>query len=549
MNKTSSIDLPVVVQNGELVHRWLGNLWLQLFQDTEFVHRNNQASGLLSAQLYLNFMETTNLLNRHNAPVFHRERWHLITLKVSTRNTGNAVAARLGSRYVPKIGKQNEAPFVPGSMVQIGGHTAVAGVTTYPLDASVSDILTTITDNIVSPGKVLVRGVDFYVEDQTLVFVNDNDPFTLGFPVRTTGGDQEVALWASDTLMDNDFTYNFSGYVLGIRDVSSEFYAAYVNALWDMHNMGTPTALFMSGIAAILGEPYVLDTAETVVDVIQRTDTQQIVTDTHVYSVPASAVLRASVKVGSVLLRGELLTETVRMYDNIDPARLTGNSEYGSRIRQDIDALLVTPGFLRTPLRHGIGLSWNNVPITFHGYDANDNPKVRFALYGSQDDVDAFWADFWDQCEQAGVSSATCLAGHLRDTLLAADNAVWGSVSPMEFFLHNFLKANLLVIALDGDKLSVSGRQSMHLLTALNHVIPAHVCLLIMERRTLPTDEYDMGDQLMDTVKPLYTKALYEVAGADEYARTRLTYGDARPVVRFIAKCSGVTNDTASATV
>jgi hypothetical protein len=548
MRKTVPINLSKVVQNGTLVHNWLGSLWTQLFQDREFLRANNQAQGLLSAQLYLNFTETLNLLNRKEAPVFHRERWRMLTLKRSEQNTGKAVAAQLGGRYTPKIGAQNEAPFDLGSKVEVGGYTAVAGVTTYPLRDDVVDVVNTIADNIVTPSHVLVRGVDFYVEAGTLVFLGDNDPFTRGFPVRSVGDDEEVAIWVSDALIDKDFVFDFAGHVLGLRDVSSEFYAGYLNALWDMYNKGVPLAVFRSGIAAMLGEPFILEAQETVEDIVSGYEGIQVITDAHVYVVSSNSTLRSSVAVGNTLTWGELLTETIRVYDNLDPTRLSGDSEYGPRARTDIDALFLPAGFFRTQMRHGLGLTWEIVPITLQGYDANGNPKLQFTVYGSDEDVNNFWEDFWAYCEDNGISCTSCFSGYLRDTLLPVNNAVWGSLSPLEYFLYNFLKANLLIVAVDSDKLSVQGRQAMHLLSMLRDVIPAHVCLFVLERRTIPTDEYDMDERVVDNVLPIYSRAFYETAGVDEYEKVRLTYGDARPIVRLIPKCQGVTNEANEAT-
>jgi hypothetical protein len=315
-----------------------------------------------------------------------------------------------------------------------------------------------------------------------------------------------------------------------------------------MYNKGVPLSVFRSGIAAMLGEPFILEATETVEDIIVGDEQTQVITDAHVYTIGPDAVLRSSVAVGKTLAWGELLTESIRVYDNLDPTRLSGNSEYGPRARTDIDALFLPAGFFRADLSHGLGLTWNIEPITLAGYDNNGNPKLRFTVYGSDEDIEAFWTDFWQYCEDNAVSCTSCFSGHLRDTLLPVNNAVWGSVSPLEYFLYNFLKANLLIVAIDSDKLSVQGRQALHLLSMLRNVIPAHVCLFVLERRTIPTDEYDLDERLVDTVMPMYSRAFYETAGADEYEKVRLTYGDARPIVRLIPKCQGVINEVNAAT-
>lgn len=543
MNKTIPIPLSRVVENGTLIYTWLGALWSQLFSQQEAVKNYSQALGLSSAQLYMDFVETMALLDRNQAPVFHRDRWRALRLRRSTQNTGNAVAVKLGSRYTPTLGRQQELPFTPGAMLEIGGYAGIQGVTAYPLPAGISDVLTSITDAIVDPSVVLLRGVDFYVEDETLIFINGNDPFALGFPAAQVDGDSEVVLWATDVLVDKQLVYNYAGHVLGLRDVSSEFYARYVKGLWDLRNAGAPLALVQAGIAAILNEPFVIE-AEEVVDVVLAGDTgTQVITDKHVYNVSSTAVLRTQIRPGATLRFGELLTQTVRTYDNLDPTRLSAESEYSARLRTDLDALFLPPGFFRASVKNGLAVSWVRSPITYSGEDANGNPKVKFQVYGSSEDVDAFWADFWGYCETHNIPSTSCFSAQLHATLPEAEGAVWGSLVPIEYFLYNYLKANLMITVVDGDKLSAAGRGAMHILGMLQPALPAHVCLLVMERRTIPTDEYDAGENVEDQLHPLLCRQLQEVAGVNEYSKLRLTYGDARPIVHLIPKCVGAADE------
>ena len=157
MNKTTPIELNKVVQNGSLVYSWLGMLWTQLCEQPELVRSYAEALGINSAQLYLDFAETMKLLDRNAGPVFHRERWHMLQLSEDARNTGKAVAAKMGGTPAPQIGPQTAEPFQIGAQVEIGGYVGISGVTTYPLPPGTKDILTTITDSIVRPGVASSR--------------------------------------------------------------------------------------------------------------------------------------------------------------------------------------------------------------------------------------------------------------------------------------------------------------------------------------------------------------------------------------------------------
>lgn len=545
-SQTSSMPLPEVSANGNRMYRWLGNFWTALFEDAALAKRAQEANGLLSAQLYLNCLETLNLLNHNKAPVFHRERWHAITLDERQRNTGKALAVKLSGSNPPVIGPQTEAPYAVDRLLEIGGYAALTGVTSYPLpDATLVGTAGVLVDDIVNPQHVLLRDVDFRIENETILFYNNNDPFTLGFPtqrVLTGNGDEhvQVVLWLSDALFDRNYVFNYMGAIFNIRDASSPFYAAYLSALWDLYASGASIALFRAGVAALLDEPAILEDAERVETILTTPgrDTQ-VITDKHVYDISSLASLHSTIRVGVTLTRGTLLTDTVRIYDNLDPTRLTADGNDAATFRLDTNVLFLPPGFFRAQIKRGLGITLQMQDLIYAGADANGNPKLRFTLYGAEDDVEAYWADFWNYCQQRGISSQTCFETHLRGTLIAKEGAVWGQLSPVEYFLANFLKAQAVVIAVDSARLSAAGRSALHLLTALKPALPAHICLFVVERQELTPEIYDMGAELGDARVPAWVTPLNEIAGPSEFVKTRLTYGQAQPVVRWIPTCKG----------
>jgi hypothetical protein len=546
MNHTPSLPIADLAPAGDKMFDWLGKLWTSIFDDAKLVRNWTAAQGLLSAQLYLNFLETLQLPDRTQSPVYHRDRWRMLTIKASERNTGPAVAVRLGSDNIPVVGPQVETPFIPDRMIEIGGHTQIAGLTAYPLTGDIADISTAIVDDIVTPTKVLVSGTDFRIENGTILFFNYNDPFALGFPARTIqtpdGEDTEIALWAADTLVDKDYVFNHLGHVLGLRDVSSEFYSHYLNALWDVYNSGASLALFRSGIAALLDEPAIQEDNE-VVQLITTSPRHQVVTDKHVYEIPESATLRAQIIQGAVLQSGELLTETLRIWENLDPQRLAAGGQDPAQLRQDVPALFLPAGFFRASLRHGLGLTWDLEPITYQGMDANNNPRLRFTVYGTDTDIATFWDDFDAYCETHAISGQTCFTEHLHGTLPQVVGAEWGTVAPLQYFLSNFLKANLLIVAVDSNKLSAQGRQTLHLLSNLRNGIPAHTCFFVVERQSVGPDPYDLAEQTEDSAVPMLALSLYETAGTEVYVKTNLRYGDARPRVSWVPTCRRQTDE------
>ena len=241
--KTVNVPVRDFAKTGNTLAEWLGHFWTRIYENIDLVKSSQQGNGLLAAQLYLDFLEYIDLIGRNTVPVFHRERWHPIIIRRSQANTGNANMLRIGMDPTPVIGAQTAAGFVQGDIFQIGGHAEYTSSISYPLDDNIADILTCVTNNILSPSSVMIRGTDFLVRENTIFFLRTNDPFANSeYPVRTVTNpdgttDEELLLWASDTLFDRDYVYNHIGYVLGIKAQSTEFYQRAIN---EMHAAGGP---------------------------------------------------------------------------------------------------------------------------------------------------------------------------------------------------------------------------------------------------------------------------------------------------------------------
>jgi hypothetical protein len=520
------------VTGADLLLRWMGTYWTAFSEDPEFVRKYQAARNLMAAQFTVWYQETAALLDRQNIPVYHRERWWPAVLSEATQNTGTAAKVQLGGRFVGRIGPQTDPEFIAGQAIPIGGYYPLEGVTTYPLPNTVSDVASVIVNDLTAPTVVLVRGVDYYVENGTLFFLHDTDPLQDTRFARTATADGlQTVVWLCDALLDRNYVQNFAGYVLNLMDLSSEFYKRYLNALWDVYNKGATLTEFTAGIAAMLDEPSVLAESETVEQIVTTATGTQVITDQHVYAVSADATLRTTVRKGAILARGEVLTQTIRVYDNIDPSRLAANTEYGTQFRTDVPALFLPPAFFRAELQHGLGLSWLNEPVTSVGLDANGNPKLRFNMQGTTEDVELFWTDFWNYCETQNVSSVDMFGDALRYS--GGNYGYYGSVQPMAFFLANFLKANLLVVTIASDQLTDQGRRGMRNLALLQTVIPEHVYVCVMERQTVGPDEYE---EYEDAALVLDTVTASEQVGSAHSPASRLGYGD-RTVVRWIPTC------------
>jgi len=544
MKETTTLVPSEYVNNGNWLFNWLGLFWQSVFADSKLVKQLQTGNGLLAGQLYLKFQETEDLLNRNLVPVYHRERWYPITLRLSERDTGSAARLRLGMDPLPLIGPQTSSEFPQGEIFQAGGNIRFESLVGYPMGDAVVDIVTCVTDRIQHPDTVLVNGTDFIVEDGTIYFKKEVDPFDSGaFPRRTVQTDDgaldEIILWGCSALFDNEYIQNYIGYVLNTSGdfQSSTFFQRMLNGLWDVHNAGTNIARFKAGLGAILGEPVVKETTETVDRILTTSDAIQVITDSHVYSLHVDATLRSAVVPGAVLEYGSFLTETIRLYETLDPMKLNAVSEYGERLKEDAHAMFFGKELFRTDMRYGIGASWDDSDIVNTGLDANGNPKLKFDLYGAPEDVTAFWTDFWSYLEARNLSSETCFEEYLYDIVTPSEGEVYGSVPPLEYFMRYFLRANAVIVVVEREHLSSAPEDvdSVALLRTLKGVLPAHILLFIVEHRYV-SDEYDLSDLGSDYTQTYATTAT-DAARPGLPSTVTLTYRDHKPVISWIPGC------------
>jgi len=533
MNNTASLDLKSTTNNGQLLWLWLGGFWQKVYQNPNFARDMQSGQGLLSIQLYLNFLESMNRINRNDVPVFHRERWKPVRLLKSQAGTGALLT--IGASPMASVGPQVSADYVYGATFKLGGTSALSATVSYQL-TGVQDIVSGICSSIISPKSVLVAGTDFVIRDSTIFFLKERDPFSdPNFPTRrvSTHGvaDEELVLWCMDTLEEHDYVYNQLGYVFGVKLESSTYYAELINRIWDLYNLGTPIQTLKSALGAILSEPCVVDAQETVVKVLTNEDSLQVITNARVYTLPVNAVLRSVVAPGAVLIAGDYLTETIRLYYNINPQKLSTCGEYGVRFRTDVPAMFFGPQMFKSSLKFGVGASFELSDIVSVGNDANGNPKLKFDLFGDAQDIATFWADFWAYCETNNISSATCFADYL-DTAIGT---TYGRVAPLEYCLRYFLRPNLFMVVVDQDRLSPTGYSNMNQLQLLKAVMPAHVLMLVTTVRSM-TDDYDLSTNT-EVIENMVSLAKSDEARPGGPSSLSLTYRDRYPIVRWIPTC------------
>ena len=530
---TPAVAVDLVLSDANTLFGWMGRFWSQVYQDPDFVRLCMTGRGMNATSLVITGEETRKLVDRRSLPVLHRERWFPVTIRESQRGIGGAGTLRIGAQPTPVLGPQNPGVFRSGRVFQIGGSVQFDDIIVYPIDTGVVHVMSLITDNPAAP-RMTLTPADFAVESGSLVLRRSMDPFadsTLAPNVELgpdgSVKDRTLTLWGLDVMFDWQYVAKYLGYVLGFNSApSTEYHKRLINAMWDSLT-GAATLANTEALATAIYDVPVAVVDEPVVRILSGL----VLTATHAYKV---TTVDPAITEGTVLYRGQPLTTGVKL--------VTGaynTDALGSQLRIDVPSVTFPVSFFAAPLNSGLTADWNEVPVVVDGFDANGNPRVRFAFNGDPDDDQAFWELFWSNCEAAGVSSRACMADWIDDIVVATDGAVLGYIAPLEFMLRTFVGVNCAFLVVDRSALSADGLDAVRKGYAglIQDTIPAGQYLFLIERKTVPVEQYELDDTT-DAVQMYLGRAVRSVAGEGSASKVRGTYKDLGVRCRWVAVCN-----------
>lgn len=497
---------------------WIGSFWSQVYKDPEFIKELQTTRALRISQLYLDLLENLKLTDRANAPVFHRERWYPIILRKSTRNTSKDTLIKISDDGTVILGKQDDNIYRPNTVLDIGDKVShYSNMVLYPLDTSksgIKSVMTCIVNNITRADVTLSQGVDFIILDGAIAISEEHDPFygkhADKFPkfeilgdLHNTKDDTEVVLWGCDTLFDKDFIYKAFGYAFKLPSRTSELYKNIVNSAWNTVASGATPLLLQSLIATICGVPTVKEEGEVVEHISYFSDGLiQVITDKNLYSFPDGTELRKDIKRGAVLHQFDTLDKTIRVYacptDVHKIANYNAFLDDFDEFTEDVPAIDLPPAFFKSDVKLGFSVDWDLRDVIYQGEDANGNPKLKFDIGGDIQDETTFWNDTWRSYEESNISMETCLEGIQYDKIYTV-GAVWCQISPMEFFMHNLIGANTLIITIRTDTLAEDAPlYDPKFFGVVRECIPSTIRLYVIEHSAVPLTKYNTDTSVSD---------------------------------------------------
>jgi hypothetical protein len=538
-----SLQLPVDGQSiGGTLFRQLGSFWNKFFEDRELIRRYCDGNSLIAAQDYLNMLEAASALSRTTVPAFHREIWTPYVVRRSQLTQGTPFTLGMDPPVV--LGPQPDGSiYQPNSVFLLGNDTIQQNTVAYPLDPAPNAGGIRIVDDPFTPSVLLTRNVDFYIEGGRLLFPASLDPFTTGaFPTRNVLDDnneidQELVIWMADALYDRAFMYDHWGSLLAYREVSAGRYNDVINALFNMRYGGPTISNFRQAIGAIVGVATVGTEPETVETItVDSAGDAIVITDSGVHRLNDREVLAPGVAPGATLAPGRFLSSTVRIYSR--PGMLESADKFMAANGWSLDQFILDVPRLRMPrgllgnYSNDAGLTavWDDeVPLQFYGYDTNGNPKLRFEMGGTTQNVDIYWQRIWDRNEAAGTSMEALFAPYITDPSYTQVDV--GLINPMKFFLQEFIRTDLHIVVVDLDAIPVEA-PTLTALQRLPYLLPAHTFMVVIGNDRTPVDTHSLGDSL-DPLAVAYAKKLADTADAGLPSTALMTYGN-RMTYRWI---------------
>lgn len=499
-------DLPERL--GNTLYSWLGSLWRSIHEGDAMVRGVQQARGLVLAQMRVDALEALKLQDRRDAPVLHRELWHPVVIRLSERDSAQENLMSIGMDAV--IGPQPEgSEYGEGTVLEMGRLAQKERFATYPLPGGIVQMPGVISDNVVNPSTTLRKGEDFWVRNDSIIFLKDKDPLAAGssfekYDIPSDDPDKpdaECVLWASDVLVDRNFIADHISYALGVDAPSTDIVKRAVNAAWSSVSSGLTPELVRTLMAAMLNIPVIQGEEETVVSIsydVGDDGATVVTTDAGEYRVSPKAALRRDVFVGATLVRGSLLDESLRIYPylnglSMDATDSSGDSSgngdlavtlpdagFSVPLGQDIPSVVLPSDILRVRTSHGLYAMWAASEVK-RSPDGNAN-HLYFDVGGTKEDVVAFWTDIWSKADAQGLA--------MKDIV----GREGSSTSPAAFFLKNLVGANTLFVVVDDTQLdNPSMMRNPMFFGMLSSVVPSATRLFVVEHIGV-ADHADMDD-------------------------------------------------------
>lgn len=428
----------------------LGSFWAETYLGAADAERLIRHRAELVSGTFDRLADAADAASRLRCPVYRRERWRHLPVRLSARNSRSLV---YGDGRLHGDGVRYADP-------------PAAELTALPAPADLAAV-EVICNRLAGASAVLVRGLDFEVGAGELRF--RADPFAdarfARSPVTEDGVevDQELDLWLYRPDFDRALVQDHWGYVVGAEGASSPAYKRAVNALYDMLTFGTSARRVVEAAAAAAGLPLGL-AGEVVEGVVDDGLHQVVLTDRSAHRLPRATT--ATVAAGDVLTGGQTLCDGVELIEFNRGA-----------LPADLEGLTVGRGLLLGAYVSDLGFPNREVAVATK--TVAGRLRVSWELGGHPADVEAFWNSVHARGLAAGTTLAQLLDQRPEPEGEPGPEHLPATMNPLGFLAEHLFRFNLFAVRVRIDALAAGGA-GLALLTSAQRLVPPHTCLLLL---------------------------------------------------------------------
>ena len=453
----------------------IGTFWSVIFKDNLLIKNYVEGMDELLSQEYFNFLETIMKKSVEDIPIFHKSKWTLLTIKKNELNDDGLFSYGDDIVYGPQ---ETSSEFGSGYEILYGsGIEGFYGC--YSLPESMTDIDCYITNKVIAPDEVLIKGTDFIVKNGVICFkdnIFNNAYFSKRYILSDTGAyeDEEIALWILNSKEDYEYLWKEYGSIVDLYFKSSENYKIILNAFWDLFMKGPRVQILVSIINLLLQQPVALVDGEVVTEISNTLTTTSIITDYNIYEVGLGK-LSSSITEGLALSLYQPLSNIVKYKDYMSNKQWWQNREF----------LTIPISLLNETYSSDLKISKEMVEITnIAGYTFEFNVEANMT-----EEQELKWKQ---------IPLIAGLPGFVAGTSTFY-------VQALNTLMDIFYKYNLIYMEIDLTGLESFGITSKTL-ELINSAIPANVYLL-GELNYEIEDEYNLTG-CTTTVVPKHGKAI-----------------------------------------
>lgn len=441
----------------------LGTFWSTVFEHQDLLRHLINGVELRLSDAYFRFCEIMLGESIKDIPVFSKETWKNVVFKESEINVD-----------VGEFIKYGDPDVLYGDDYLYGGKRTY---TSTNFKVEFEDTGEFICNKVYNPSLLLTKNKDFSIRNNVLSFnVNPFDnPLVPIRNITDQAGeivDREISLWIPNISINKEDIYKRYGTLINIYDKNSQSYKTLLNTIFGFMYNGPKIKIVKGFINAIFDFPIILDSTETVNYIVEESSIATVYTDKNTYVLDYPDDRSSVVQVGAVLGQYEPLYDIINILDDKTSPNWWINRKYFNIPEKLLDENYLGPCRVKP---ENVYLN-NTIGETF-----------QLNLEGS------FTPELQTRLENYPVMIG--MGQKIGETF---------KINTMDLIVKQ-IKDNIFAITLDPTKTNFSDF-SEQLVDVLDKNIPAYLAYIILADIGTNSDEYNLNDEIEETVTPQLCK-------------------------------------------